>query len=152
MDLLQLESVPATSSLPKKSAEPPTRNSSQEDGKSSRGARPKDSHEGDERDEENGGASKPPPLTMDSHPTLVNSKFPPLRRAALHFLAILIRACISRVYYMGSTGMLIPDVYIARARTTLGYVASTDEDAVVKIMAREAREELGQLSNALLGV
>lgn len=152
VDLLQLESVPATSSPPKKSAEPPTRNSSQEDGKSSRGARPKDSHEGDEGDEENGGASKPPPLTMDSHPTLVNSKFPPLRRAALHFLALLIRACISRVYYMGSTGMLIPDVYIARARTTLGYVASTDEDAVVKIMAREAREELGQLSNALLGM
>ena len=151
MDLLQLESVPATSSPPKKSAEPSGPNSGQ-DGKSSRGARVEDSHEGDEQDEENGGASKPPPLTMDNHPTLVNSKFPPLRRAALHFLALLIRACISRVYDMGSTGMLIPDVYIPRAKTILGYVASSDEDTVVRIMAREAREELGQLSNALLGM
>ena len=152
MDLLQLESVPATSSPPRKSAEPVEPNLDQEGGKSSREAKVEANHEGDKQDEENGGTSQPPPLTMDSHPTLVNSKIPPLRRAALHFLVLLIRACISRVYYMGPTGMLIPGVYITRARTTLGYVASTDEDAVVRIMAREAREELGQLSNALLGV
>ena len=44
---------------------------------------------------------------------------------------------------MGSTGMLIPDVYAARARTALGYVASTDEDAVARVTAMEAKEGLG---------
>ena len=151
IDLLQLESIPATSS-PKKPAEPSGPNSDQENGESSRKVKVEVNHEGDEQDEENGRTSQLPPLTMDSHPTLVNSKFPPLRRAALHFLALLIRACVSRVYDMGPTGMLIPDVYATRARTTLGYVASTDEDAVVRVMSREAREGLGQLSNALLGL
>lgn len=152
VDLLQLESIPATSSPPKKPAGPSGSYSDQENGKGSKKEKMEGNHEGDEQDEENGRASQPPPLTMDSHPTLVNSKLPPLRRAALHFLGLLIRACVSRVYHMGSTGMLIPDVYTGRARTTLGYVASTDEDAVVRVMAREAREELEQLSNALLGL
>ena len=151
VDLLQLESIPATSS-PKKPAGPSGFNSDQENEKGSKEAKVESNHEGDEQDEENGCASQPPPLTMDSHPTLVNSKIPPLRRAALHFLALLIRACVSRVYHMGPTGMLIPDVYAARARATLGYVASMDEDAVVRVMAREAREELEQLSSALLGL
>jgi hypothetical protein len=53
---------------------------------------------------------------------------------------------------MGSTGILVPGAYLTRARATLGYVASTDEDAVVRIMAREAGEGLGQLSNALVGL
>jgi hypothetical protein len=48
--------------------------------------------------------------------------------------------------------MLIPDAYLGRARTTLGYVSSTDEDTVVRVMAREAGEELAQLSNALVGL
>ena len=51
----------------------------------------------------------------------------------------------------GSAGMLIPHVDITRAGTTLGYVASADEDAMVMVMAREAREGLEQLSSALLG-
>ena len=149
VDLLQLESVPATSLPPRKSTE-----SSEPDpddrqcGKDPRRTKLEDSHE-DEEDEE---TSQSPPVTMDDHPTLANSKFPPLRRAALHFLVLLIRACISRVYDMGSVGMLIPNVYITRARATLGYVASTDEDAVVGVMAREAREGLEQLSSALLGL
>ena len=57
-----------------------------------------------------------------------------------------------RVYDMGSAGMLIPNVYITRERATLGYVASTDEDALVRVMAREARERLEQPSGALLGL
>ena len=150
MDLLQLESVPTTSVPPKKPAESLRLDlDGQQCGKTSRRAEVEDNHE---EDEETRPTSQPPPVTMDNHPTLANSKFPPLRRAALHFLALLIRACISRVYDMGSTGMLIPNVYITRARTTLGYVASTDEDAVVRVMAREAGEGLEQLSNALLGL
>ncbi|KAF9649373.1 hypothetical protein BDM02DRAFT_1873427 [Thelephora ganbajun] len=153
VDLLQLESVPVTSSPPKQPSKPPELNpDGKENGKDSRKTKVEDSHEGNEQDEVTGSISQPSLLTMDSYPTLANSKSPPLRRAALHFLALLVRACISRVYDMGITGMLIPDAYMARARTTLSYVASTDEDAVVKVMAREVREGLGQLSNALLGL
>ena len=153
IDLLQLESVPATFPPPEKPTEPSTPNpNDKENGTGHRNAKVEDHHEGDEEDEETRPTSQSPPPTMDSNPALANSKFPPLRRAALHFLALLIRACISRVYDMGSTGMLIPNAYITRARTTLGYVASTDEDTVARVMAREAREGLGQLSNALLGL
>jgi len=153
VDLLQLESVPATFPLPKKPTGITEANpDDQEVGTGPRKVEVEDHHEGDEQDEETGATSQSPPETMDNHPTLANPKFPPLRRAALHLIALLIRACISRVYDMGSTGMLIPNTYITRAKTTLGYIASTDEDAVVRVMAREAREELGQLSNALLGL
>ena len=136
VDLLQLESVPATSVPPKRTTEV---------------SEPDDCN-GDARDEKAGFTSQQFPPTMDTHPTLPNSKFPPLRRAALHFLTLLIQACISRVYDMGPAGMLIPNERTSRARTTLGYVASTDEDAIVRVMAREAKEGLGQLSNALVGL
>jgi len=153
VDLLQLESVPATSPLPKKPTEPSEANpDDRKSGKGPRKAKVEDNHEGGVREEETGPTSQPLPPTMDTHPTLANSKFPPLRRAALHFVTLLIRACLSRVYDMGPTGLLIPDVYITSARTTLGYIASTDEDAVVRIMAREAKEGLGQLSNSLAGL
>jgi hypothetical protein len=153
VDLLQLETVPTTSIPPKRPTELSEPNlDDQEDGKGFRKPKVKSNHEGDDEDEETGSISQLPPPTMDTHPTVANSKFPPLRRAALHFLALLIRACISRVYDMGFTGMLLPETYLARARTTLGYIASTDEDAVVRVMAREAREGLGQLSNALVGL
>jgi len=151
VDLLQLESVPTVSPPPKQPIKS-SRTYDQRSGNDFTKTKAEEIHEGDEQDVTTGPTSQPSPLTMDTHPTLANSKFPPLRRAALHFLALLIRACISRVYSTGRTGMLIPDAYIARAKTTLGYVASTDEDAVARVMAREAREGLGQLSDALLGL
>jgi hypothetical protein len=149
IDLLQLEGVPATASPPKQPGEP---NPGDWEGKGSRKTKAEDNREADEEDEESEPTSQLPPPTMDTQPTVANSKFPPLRRAALHFLALLIRACISRVYGMGSMGILVPGAYLTRASATLGYVASTDEDAVVRIMAREAGEGLEQLSNALVGL
>ena len=150
MDLLQLESVPETSAplqKPTERSEPEV--GDQGDGKNHGMAREEGAHEGNKN---TGPTPQSPPPTMDAHPTAANSKFPPLRRAALHFLTLLIQACISRVYDMGPAGMLIPNAHTSRARTTLGYVASTDEDAVARVMAREAREGLGQLSNALVGL
>jgi hypothetical protein len=152
IELLHLESVPAISPPPKQPTLSEPNPDDHESGKGSRKMKVEDDHEGDEQDEEIEPTLQSLPPTMDAYPTVANSKFPPLRRAALHFLALLIRACISRVYDMGSTGMLIPDAYVSRARATLGYVASTDEDAVVRVMAREAGEGLGQLSNALAGL
>ena len=153
IDLLQLETILATFPPPEKFTEPLAPNpNDEENGTGSKRAKVEDHHEGDEEDEETRPTSQSPPPTMDSHPTLANSKFPLLRRAALHFLASLIRACIPHVYDMGSTGMLIPNAYITRARATLGYVAGTNEDTVARVVAREAREGLRQLSNALMGL
>ncbi|KAI0723142.1 hypothetical protein C8Q76DRAFT_767130 [Earliella scabrosa] len=96
--------------------------------------------------------SQPAPR-MDSHPTSTNTKFPPLRRAALHFLSLLVRACTTRVYETGSAdGSLLPPVTMKRARTTLGYIAATDADDVVRVMARETIEGLDQLAEAVVGL
>ncbi|PCH41522.1 hypothetical protein WOLCODRAFT_163168 [Wolfiporia cocos MD-104 SS10] len=90
--------------------------------------------------------------TEDAQPTSTNSKFPPLRRSALHFLSLLVQACIARVYE-GDDGVLAfaPQV-LRRAKATLGYVAATDADAVVRVMARETLEGLDQLGTALVGL
>jgi len=92
--------------------------------------------------------------SMDSEPTARNSKFPPLRRAALHFLSLLIRASTKLAYddNNSNTTDIFPRSTSQRANITLGYIASTDEDNVVRIMAREARESLEQLQRALLGL
>ena len=89
------------------------------------------------------------PKALSTPSTPVKNDIRPL---TIHFLALLIREYTRRVYGMGFTEMLIPNAYLSRARTTLGYVAATDEDVVVRVMAREAGEGLRQLSNALLGL
>jgi hypothetical protein len=38
-----------------------------------------------------------------------------------------------------------------RLSTTLGYISSTDKDKVVRVMAREAKENLEQLQHAAFG-
>jgi len=125
IDLLQVESVPAT---PRRVQQ----DSLEKD-------------KGEEQQEDRAGA-------MDSQPTVANSKFPPLRRAALHFLSLLLRAFITRVYDMGTDGLIIPISSTNRAKTILSYTASVDEDGVVKVMAREAKELLEQLSRAVIGI
>ncbi|TFK43559.1 hypothetical protein BDQ12DRAFT_643120 [Crucibulum laeve] len=93
--------------------------------------------------------------TMDSHPTSLNSKFPPLRRAALHFLTLLIRETTRDIYDSPSTLSregILPNNLIKRAKITLGYIAFTDADNVVRVMAREAGEDLAQLQDAITGV
>ena len=87
--------------------------------------------------------------TMDSDPTSTNSKFPPFRRAALHFLSLFFRETTKQVYESGS---ILPDIFIRRAKIVLSYVASTDQDAVVRIMAREASEGLEQIKLAMIGL
>lgn len=94
--------------------------------------------------------------SMDTHPTSTNSKFPPLRRAALHFLARLIRSVTSRVYDSSNNGSSEADMFIQgrllqRATTLLGYVAVTDGDGVVRVLAREVVENLEGLKRAILG-
>lgn len=117
IDLLQLETVPAT---------------------------PRSS-------EENSNTADQTP-TMDSDPTSTNSKFPPFRRAALHFLSLLFRETTKQIYESSFGGLILPDGFMRRAKSTLSYVASSDQDTVVRIMAREAGEGLEQIQRAMIGL
>lgn len=88
---------------------------------------------------------------LDGNPTSTNSKYPSLRRAAIHFLTLLIRSTIQRLYDSPGEAPQIGSA-VKRVRTTLGYIAATDEDAVARAMAREAIDHLDQLNEAILGL
>lgn len=90
--------------------------------------------------------------TMDNIPTAKNSKFPPLRRAALHFLGLLTREATRHSYESSSNIALLSQAVIQRARITLGYISTTDVDNVVRAMAREVHEGLEDLLKARLGL
>ncbi|KAH8118805.1 hypothetical protein DFH11DRAFT_1569390 [Phellopilus nigrolimitatus] len=95
-------------------------------------------------------------ITMDAAPTAADPKFPPLRRAALHFLSLLLRSLTARVYEDGGEGFAFgSDVSVSsmkRGTTVLGYISVTDEDDVVRVMAREAAEQVDQLRRAAAGL
>jgi hypothetical protein len=106
-----------------------------------------------------------PPIeaaSMDSEPTAADATFPPFRRASLHFLGVLVRAYTRRALASSPSGpgtgarSNIPpdgDYFPARRATaTLGYVAATDADAVVRVMAREVGEAVRALERARVGL
>lgn len=88
---------------------------------------------------------------LDSKPTAVDPKLPPLRRAALHFWTTLLNE-LTRATYDGAMVGRLPVTLLERAKVTLGYIASSDEDGIVRVMAREANEAIGQLNKATLGI
>ena len=92
--------------------------------------------------------------SMDSDPTSKNPKFPPLRRAAIHFLSLIIQAATKQLYDQPLTdiSMLFPRTLLDRLKVTLGYISSTDVDNVVRLMASEAMEGLRQLQQAVLEI
>ncbi|KAJ7591090.1 hypothetical protein C8J56DRAFT_782610 [Mycena floridula] len=98
-------------------------------------------------------ASEPAPETsMDADPTSNNSKFPPLRRAAIHFLSLMIRETTRALWESSDAASFLADATIKRAKITFDYLAVTDHDNVVRVMAREAVELLQQLERAKLGL
>jgi hypothetical protein len=95
--------------------------------------------------------------SMDTQPTAANPTFPPFRRASLHFLGILVRAYTRRAYAssdssVGGSGMSVDDFPTRRAATTLTYIATTDTDAVVRVMAGEVGDAVHTLERALVGL
>jgi len=94
------------------------------------------------------------PQTMDSNPTSKNPKFPPLRRAAIHFLSLLIQTTTRQLYDQPGTdiSVVFPRMFFDRLRITLGYISSSDADNVVRLMARDATEGLKQLQQAVLEI
>ena len=142
LDLLQIEGARASASAP--------------------GPRPQDLPPTDVNPDSSS-LPAPPPTTassMDNEPTAVDAKFPPFRRAALHFLGMLVRAYTRRAYHASSdpnaasVGGIPPtgDFPVRRATTTLGYVAATDTDTVVRVMAREVADAVHALERALVGL
>jgi hypothetical protein len=95
--------------------------------------------------------AKTPP-TIDDDPTSTNTKFASLRRAALHFLSVLIRGTTKVVYETPTDAPLLSIELSKRMRITLGYISGTDEDMLVRVMAREASEDLAQLELAKIGI
>ncbi|KIJ70504.1 hypothetical protein HYDPIDRAFT_143972 [Hydnomerulius pinastri MD-312] len=88
---------------------------------------------------------------LDSKPTAVDSKLPPLRRAALHFWTLLLQQ-LTQAVYDGAAVEMPTTPLLKRAKVTLGYITSTDEDGIVRVMAREANEAVDQLNKAMLGI
>jgi hypothetical protein len=95
--------------------------------------------------------------SMDNQPMAANPTFPPFRRASLHFLGILVRAYTRRAYAssdsgVSGSGMSVDDFPTRRAATTLAYIAATDADAVVRVMAGEVGDAVHTLERALVGL
>ena len=101
---------------------------------------------GDAEGEDNSG-TKP---AGDNDYLTSDPRYPPLRRAALHLLALLIRATAQAI---NDGNIILPfsAAFVKRARITLGYVAATDDDTVVRVMARETNEELSWFEEYLVG-
>jgi hypothetical protein len=87
--------------------------------------------------------------TMDSQPTSTDAKLPPLRRASLLFLTQLLHASTAGVFDSGHQSPLSGS-QVRRMKTTLAFVASTDKDGVVRLMAREAMDGMDQLTEAMM--
>jgi len=87
--------------------------------------------------------STTPTESSDSDPTSKNSKQPPFRRAALHFLGLLIRETSKQIYV--SSRPEFSGRLLKRIKTTLTYVSMTDGDTIVRVMAREVVENLSEL-------
>ncbi|KAK7691882.1 hypothetical protein QCA50_005286 [Cerrena zonata] len=92
-------------------------------------------------------------VNMDSQPTVVNSKLPPLRRAALYLLTLLLKSQAEQILE-GSLGAsyALPLPLLDRAKHTVVYVAATDEDSVVRVMAKELVDTVQELRQIVVGV
>ena len=86
--------------------------------------------------------------TIDADPTLLDAKLPALRRAALHLLGSLFRVATTHAYETSGQDTAFLPAQATRVRIILSYIASTDQDNVVRVMAREAVEGLDQLNAA----
>ncbi|KAL4242026.1 Tango6 family protein [Abortiporus biennis] len=168
VDLLQMESVPLVER--KKEDKPPE--PERKENKDTEEGEGKQSGKVDEEEEDQPPQAQP---TMDAQPTSTNSKFPPLRRSALHFLTLLIQSytsqllsssasassypsslsppfSLSGVSGLGGMGIPIPMEVLKRAKNTVSYVSVTDEDMVVRVMAREVLERFDELLEAFIGI
>lgn len=91
-------------------------------------------------------------VSEDSDPAIANAKLPSLRRAAIHLLSQLIREATKEVYESPQRKSTLISSSIERARITLTYVAGTDGDTLVRVMARETAGLIHDLERAAVGI
>jgi hypothetical protein len=85
----------------------------------------------------------------DLQPTSNDSKLPPLRRAALHVVHVVLRASLEQVDE--SLVVIRNAATVKRTKVTLEYIAFSDEDAVVRVMAKEAIGAINDFSRSFVG-
>jgi hypothetical protein len=150
VDLIQVESVPIQEQVTRtdKKYSQTSRDAGEKASKSSR-----EDDTDTETEKAGDDDTEKPPETMDNTPTSTNRKFPPLRRAALHFLGLLVKEATRQLYESPSlANSFISQTLMQRAAVMLGYISATDADGVVQVMAREVREGLRDLQKAKLGL
>ena len=91
-------------------------------------------------------------IEMDSDPLQKDAKLSPLRRSAIHFLTVLVKVFLHQVYESGASGVRENLFSTQRGLTTLRYIATTDADNTVRVLAAEGADLLAQLRRAILGV
>lgn len=91
-------------------------------------------------------------VNLDEQPTSLSSKVAPLRRSAIHLVSLLLRSYIQSTYDSGPTLPLLDEGTLKRLALTLRYLAATDPDGVVKMMAREADALIEGLEKATVGL
>jgi len=91
-------------------------------------------------------------IAMDSDPLQSDAKLSPLRRSAIHLLTVLVKVLLDQVHESGVSGVHGSVFSAERGLITLRYIATTDADNTVRVLAAEAADLLGQLRWAMLGV
>jgi hypothetical protein len=91
-------------------------------------------------------------IEMDSDPLQKDAKLSPLRRSAIHLLSVLVKVLLHQVYESGASGLGGTLFSAQRGLTTLRYMATTDADNTVRVLAAECVDLLAQLRRAILGV
>ena len=89
-------------------------------------------------------------IEMDSDPLQKDAKLPPLRRSAIHLLTVLSKAFLHRVYESGASGVHGNLFSVQRGLTVLRYIATTDADNTVRVLAAEGADLLAQLRRVVL--
>ncbi len=91
-------------------------------------------------------------IAMDADPLRKDAKLSPLRRSAIHLLTVLVKVLLDQVYESGVSGVHGDSFSAQRGLTTLRYIATTDADNTVRVLAAEGVDLLAQLRRAMLGV
>lgn len=155
LDLIQIETVQGEHAVPAKKQVDSASNTADAENKQNEDIATGDSSK--KKSSSIGQTSQAPLPSMNTQPTSTNSKFPPLRRAALHFIALLLRSITSRLYEnsgenMDEIALLLHGRTLQRAVTVLGYVAETDQDDVVRVMAKEDLNIVDSMKKAMMGL
>lgn len=91
-------------------------------------------------------------IEMDSDPLQKDAKLSPLRRSAIHLLTVLAKGILHQVYESGASGVRGTLFSAQRGLTTLWYIATTDADSTVRVLAAEGADLLVQLRRAMISV